>query len=458
MRRRAVGAIVGATALVLASAGYLVADAHDAVPGVLTLSDAPAPSEAPTLTPRSPGPSPDAAQSGTAVTPSQVETLWAPVLRAAGEGKWTSWGTVLDADTGEVLLDAGASRAHTPASTTKILTAVSALSHLRASDTLATGTSLSGTDLYLWGQGDLLLARGHGDADAVDGHAGVADLADATVSVLKEQGITHVTLYWDDQLFEGPAHLQAWDDQGVGNFEGRVGAFAIDTGRTSAGAYSFVPDPARDVATELAANLRDAGIEAEVASTTGVPDRAQEIARVDSATIGQQVRWLLHHSDNTLADQYCRLAARSAGAPTTFAGAVQTLTGTLTDLGVTTTGLKLEDCSGLSSSDRISAATLAGAIRTTMDSSTPQLRDLVRSLPWGGLEGTLGQRYTQGDAAANAQAKTGSLGSVSSLAGVVDTTSGRTLVFAIGNDDVPDGGAYWTRSALDEFIQGLAAL
>lgn len=458
MRRRTVGAIVGATAAVLACAGYLVADAHDVVPGVLTRSGATTPSDPPTLTPRSPGASPDVPQSGTAVTSSQVEDLWKPVLEAAGDGGWTSWGTVIDADTGEVLLDSNAGTAHTPASTTKILTAASALSHLEASDTLATGTSLSGTDLYLWGEGDLMLARGHGDSEEVDGHAGVADLADATVAALQAKGITRVTLYWDGQIFEGSDHLSAWDDQDVGNYEGKVGAFAIDTGRTSAGAYSFVDHPGLDVATELAANLREAGIEASVASTTEVPDRAQEIARVDSATIGQQIRWMLHHSDNTLADQYCRLAAQAAGAPTTFKGAVGTLTQTLTDLGVTTTGLELEDCSGLSSSDRVSATTLAGVIRTTMDSGDPDLRDLVRSLPWGGLEGTLGSRYTEGDAAANAQAKTGSLGSVSSLAGVVDTTSGRTLVFAIGNDDVPDGGAYWTRSALDEFVQGLAGL
>lgn len=458
MRRKAVGAIVGATAAVLVCAGYLVADAHDVVPGVLTLSDVPTPSAPPTLTPRSAGASPEVPQSGTAVSASEVEELWKPVARAASEGTWKSWGTVIDADTGEVLLDSGATTGHTPASTTKVLTAISALSHLDESDTLSTGTSLSGTDLYLWGEGDLMLARGHGDADEVDGHTGVADLADKTIKVLEQKGISRVTLYWDGQIFDGSDHLAAWDKQDVGNYEGRVGAFAIDTGRTATGAYSFVDNPTRDVATELAANLRNAGIEAVVASTTEVPDRAEEIARVDSATIGQQVRWMLHHSDNTLADQYCRLAAQAAQAPTSFTGAVHTLTQTLTDLGVTTAGLKLEDCSGLSSSDRISAATLVGAIRTTMRSDKSELRDLVRSLAWGGVEGTLTQRYTQGDAAANVQAKTGSLGSVSSLAGVVDTTSGRTLVFAIGTDDVPDGAAYWTHFALDDFVQGLAGL
>ena len=118
----------------------------------------------------------------------------------------------------------------------------------------------------------------------------------------------------------------------------------------------------------------------------------------------------------------------------------------------------MQDCSGLSSDDRISGRTLAETLLTTMDADHPNLRDLVRSLPWGGLDGTLDQRFLTGDAAANVQAKTGSLGTVSSLAGVVTTEGGRTLVFAVGNDAVPGGAAYWTRGVLDDFVEGLSGL
>ncbi|TWS19774.1 D-alanyl-D-alanine carboxypeptidase, partial [Tsukamurella conjunctivitidis] len=131
---------------------------------------------------------------------------------------------------------------------------------------------------------------------------------------------------------------------------------------------------------------------------------------------------------------------------------------TLKALGVDTDGLSLGDCSGLSSDNRISGRTLAQTLRTGMTSQRPDLRDLVRSLPWGGLDGTLDTRFTTGEAAANVQAKTGSLSTVSSLAGVVTTSGGRTLVFAVGNDAVPDDGAYWTRGVLDDFVQGLSAL
>jgi D-alanyl-D-alanine carboxypeptidase/D-alanyl-D-alanine-endopeptidase (penicillin-binding protein 4) len=460
MRRRGLGAIVGATAALVIVAGYAVADARDLVPGVLTASDAPEPADPPELAAQS-GPVMELAQSGegAAVAADSVTGLWSGVSSAASEGSWKAWGMVMDAATGEVLLDASSSSVHTPASTTKILTAVSALSHLDETATLATGASLEGTDLYLWGQGDLMLARGEGDPDAVDGRAGVADLAEATAAALEERGITQVTLRWNHEIFTGASHLPAWDAQDSGDFEGRVGAFAIDGGRETPGSdQGFADDPGRDVAAELAADLRGAGIEAVITGESAVPDGAQEIARVESATIGQQVRWMLHHSDNTLADQFCRLAAAAAGAEPSYAGAASTVAQTLTSLGVDTTGLVMEDCSGLSTNDRISAKTLVGALDASMGADAPALGDLVRSLPWGGLDGTLDTRFSSGPAAANVQAKTGSLPTVSSLAGVVTTSGGRTLVFAVGNDEVPDDGAYWTRAPLDEFVQGLAGL
>lgn len=459
MRRRAVGAIVGATVGVLALAGYAVADAHDVVPGVLTLSDIPQPSSPPTLQPQS-GLTATQSQSGAGATVSagDVEDLWSPVSAAASDGKWKTWGIVMDADSGAVLLDSASGTAHTPASTTKVLTAATALSDLESSSRLATGTSLKGTDLYLWGEGDLLLARGQGDEDAVEGHAGIADLAADTAAELTEQGITRVTLRWRHDIFSGDSRLDAWKTQDVEGYEGEVGAFAFDAGRTSADSTSFAEDPGRDVALELAAHLRNAGIEAEVAGEASVPSDATELARVESATVGQQIRWMLHHSDNTLADQYCRLAAVAAGAEASFSGATAHVAETVQALGVDTSGLRMEDCSGLSSDNRISGRTLAETIHATMGSGRADLRDLVRSLPWGGLDGTLSQRFLSGEAAANAQAKTGSLGTVSSLAGVVTTKGGRTLVFAVGNDAVPGDAAYWTRGVLDDFVQGLSGL
>ena len=69
-----------------------------------------------------------------------------------------------------------------------------------------------------------------------------------------------------------------------------------------------------------------------------------------------------------------------------------------------------------------------------------------------GMNGTLETRFEEAPVRGNVNAKTGSLGHVSTLAGVLTTESGQNLVFAVGNDHVPNDGAYWTRIYLDEFV------
>src|SRR6059058_99431 len=66
-------------------------------------------------------------------------------------------GQVVDAETGQVLLDRDASRALTPASTVKLLTAAAALRTLGPTATLNTGVVRDGSTLYLIGGGDVTL-------------------------------------------------------------------------------------------------------------------------------------------------------------------------------------------------------------------------------------------------------------------------------------------------------------
>ena len=243
----------------------------------------------------------------------------------------------------------------------------------------------------------------------------------------------------------------------MGNYAGDVGAIAIDAGRTEPGANSFHQDPALRAAQVFAAALESNGVATDLGSAAPAPQGAASLASVESATMGQQIRWMLHHSDNTMADQYCHLAAAAAGAPTTFAGSVDNLVSTLTSAGVPTDGLRLEDCSGLSSNDRLTARTLVGVLRAAMASSNAGARDLIESLPWAGLQGTLTTRFTDPPAVGNVQAKTGSLAAVASLSGVLTTQGGRTLVVAVGVED-PAERAASARGLLDSFEEGLVSL
>jgi len=80
----------------------------------------------------------------------------------------------------------------------------------------------------------------------------------------------------------------------------------------------------------------------------------------------------------------------------------------------------------------------------------------VVDLPISGWQGTLTDRFGGGPARGLVRAKTGSLTGVTSLAGTVQTSDGRVLVFAVLADVTPSGGQVGPRAAIDDFIQVLA--
>ena len=442
--------IVSASAVLVATVALVSAGCSSA---------GPTPAAAPTASTLEPATaSVPATASGTPVSATDVQALWAPVAAAAAEGGYVAWGTVVDAQTGEVLLNADASVAHTTASTTKTLAAFSALTHLDPTATLTTSALLGGDErtLYLDSEGDLLLGAGTSLDNEVPGRAGLQTLAQDAAASLTERGISSVTLDWRGTLFDGASHLSSWDAQDVGSYEGHVGPMAIDAGRTAEGAIEFYADAPGHVAEVFAQALTSAGITVSMGEAGEAPAGASSLASVSSATIGEQLRWMLAHSDNTLADQYCRLAARAAGSPSTYEGATSTVKDALTSAGIPTDDLYVEDCSGLSSNDKISADTLVGVLKASYAGQGTGA-NTMRLLPWAGLVGTLSKRMTEEPAVGNVQAKTGALQEVTSLSGSVMTTSGRVLLVSIGHDHVTEG-AYATRGRLDAFEEGLAGL
>lgn len=108
----------------------------------------------------------------------------------------------------------------------------------------------------------------------------------------------------------------------------------------------------------------------------------------------------------------------------------------LSAAGIDTTGTTLEDCSGMSTGNQISAQTLVNVLHYAAGpGATPAARALLDSLPIARGSGTLIDRFGPAtNAAAGAgwvRAKTGTLTDVSTLAGVVTTADGRSLSFAL---------------------------
>ncbi|MCB7136861.1 D-alanyl-D-alanine carboxypeptidase/D-alanyl-D-alanine-endopeptidase [Cellulosimicrobium marinum] len=455
----AVGVVVALTG------GYLVADAVDVVPGMLTTAppppepapfpDAPGAVPAPALAAGLPALDPAAPVPAVATVQDLTDDLVADQRLGPRVGA-----LVVDAATGDVLGTAGETTGHVPASTLKVLTAAAALTSPGPHATLPTRAVLDGQDtVVLVGGGDMMLAAGAGDPTAVNGRAGLADLAAQVSAELRLTGATTVALRLDDTLFTGPAVSPAvFAGNVTAGYVAPVAALAVDIARLEDEEYApRAADPALAAAEAFVAALDAEGItvSGDVARAPA-PDDARVLGEVESAPLGEVVDYLLQHSDNTITEVVGRVVALDAGLPGSGEGATRAVRAAVEGLGVDLTGATLADLSGLGDGSVLTPRQLADVVLLLADPGHPQLRTGAVGLPVAGLSGTLDDRFLDNAGRGVVRAKTGSLPDVTSLAGTVVTADDRQLVFALMTDAVPDGGTYGARIILDDFVGSLA--
>ncbi|HYE57293.1 MAG TPA: D-alanyl-D-alanine carboxypeptidase/D-alanyl-D-alanine-endopeptidase, partial [Rhodothermales bacterium] len=127
-------------------------------------------------------------------------------------------------------------------------------------------------------------------------------------------------------------------------------------------------------------------------------------------------------------------------------------------MGVDTVRTELVDGSGLSRLDLVNPASTVALLRAMHRHPDAAVREAFRaSLPIGGADGTLRNRFREGRANRNVRAKTGSLGAVSSLGGYVTTRSGRVLAFAIMVNHYTTSSST-ARAVQDDAVEVLAGL
>ena len=381
----------------------------------------------------------------------------APGLDAAVLGKLTA--SIVDAATGRTLYAAGAATPQTPASTNKIATSIAALSLLGPSHRFTTTVvSPAAGRIVLVGGGDptLTAAATHG----ADPQASLATLADRTAAALKASGTGTVRLGYDISLFAGPAVHPI----GINDNIALVQALTVDEGRLDPHSTENAPryaDPAATAASDFAALLGKRGITVKGAPTlapgTAGKARPAPLAEVDSQPLDEIVERMLTESDNDIAETLGHQVALASGGPVTFAGGAAAVRKQLTALGVPLGGTRLVDASGLSGQDMIPAGVLTRLLLLASSPDHPELRSVVSGLPVAGFTGTLDNRYESAGGSAGlgvVRAKTGSLQTVNTLAGLVVDRDGRLLVFAFmsnGSGDVTSA-----RSALDRLAGRVA--
>ena len=448
--------------------GYIGLDVADVVPGVLTV-EAPAPVQADY--PEVAIPLGAAAQEVPLVldtdaplpSASQVQALAEELQRDSRTGVSTGI-SVVDIATGEVLAAVRADDPQIPASGQKWVTAIAALT-LRGGDyRLETQALLSEpresqvARVSLVAGGDVILAGayGHGDVSTEpNGFAGLADVADATAEQLPARSIDRVEVRVDDSSFVGPSIGRGWPASTVSRgYAAPATGIAVNLGKKNNELYApRWDDPSLHALEVFAALLADQGISVSVRGRGAADDDAVVIATVESAPLRDVVAHMMHYSDNTVAEVLLMDVARAAGEPGSTAAGAQVAREVLADLGVTMTGVAIEDGSGFSRGNQLTPVAVTDLlVRAAQD---PVLDDAVRRAPVSGLHGTLDDRL-QGQAAGVVRAKTGSLIGVTSLSGTVVTADGRWLAFAVLADKMPYGQDA-PRAAIDEFVRALAA-
>lgn len=165
------------------------------------------------------------------------------------------------------------------------------------------------------------------------------------------------------------------------------------------------------------------------------PGGAKVIAWSDSETLADTIRQVNKQSNNVMARTLLlALGAEKIGKPATAAQGAQAALSMLSQQGVDTQGWRIENGSGLSRIERITAGGLAGMLEVAWRS--PLMPEFMSSLAISGVDGTMRRRLRDDEVRGMAHLKTGTLRDARALAGYVLGASGkRYIVVSVANGD-----------------------
>jgi D-alanyl-D-alanine carboxypeptidase/D-alanyl-D-alanine-endopeptidase (penicillin-binding protein 4) len=176
------------------------------------------------------------------------------------------------------------------------------------------------------------------------------------------------------------------------------------------------------------------------------PVGAVSLATHESPTLAKIVHEINKFSNNVMARQV--FLSLDAARPATPEGARRAVRAWLSGKGLDRPELVLDNGSGLSREERISADNLARLLLAAWQS--PVMPELLSSLPLAGVDGTLKKRLTNDTASGRAHLKTGYLDNVRALAGyALDQGGERWIVVFLINDPRSHLG----KPAMDALLQ-----
>ena len=178
-----------------------------------------------------------------------------------------------------------------------------------------------------------------------------------------------------------------------------------------------------------------------------MPHDAARLALSESPTVVEVVRDINKDSNNVMARQlFLALSAEKLGGPGEAKASSLVVSEWLRSKGIAAPELVLENGSGLSRSDRASAATIAAVLKSAW--SSPVMPELMASLPVFAIDGTF--KNTRSGAAGQAHIKGGTLTGVQAIGGYVRDAKGRRwIVVMIANHE----NANRAQPAMDALVE-----
>lgn len=185
--------------------------------------------------------------------------------------------------------------------------------------------------------------------------------------------------------------------------------------------------------------LREAGIVVDAFTGQGrKPDDVFCICR-RFHTIDQVLMRMLKESDNLYAESmFYQIGAASGNQPATAHSARSVMNRLIEKVGLDPKRYNIADGSGLSLYNYVTAELEVRLLRYAFKNNNIYLH-LHPSLPQAGTDGTLRKRMTSPFTQGNVYAKTGTLSGISSLAGYCTAANGHRLAFAIINQGLLHG-------------------
>ena len=216
-----------------------------------------------------------------------------------------------------------------------------------------------------------------------------------------------------------------------------------------------VADPALFAAEALKYELEERGVsvqgEAQAVhrDLTTVPDplgapriatlpQGSELASLESAPLFEAVQIVNKVSQNLHAEMLLREVAYATRSVGTLAAGLDERKNFLVEAGIPEKTYVFGDGSGLARQALTSPAATVALLRYMWN--RPEKQAWIDSLPIGGVDGTLKNRFKDVEGADRVHAKTGSLAHVAALSGYLQTESGRWLIFSMmANAELNDG-------------------